>query len=519
MGTSRRGFLRAGALAGLALPFGAACGGDDGRTTARPRATGTAPRRGGRLRAALTGSGSAESLHPLTGASPVDFARNRAVYDPLFTEIDGRTAPRLATSATVAPDGKSFRLALREGVRWHDGSPFGARDVVFTLRTLDAPGFPFPNDALTYIDVPRIKITGDRTLTLPLKRRLGDPATLLATAQVYIIKDGTRTFEAGTALGTGAFRVSDFEPGRSATLKRFDDHWDGAPHLDELVFLSLADPQARVSAVRAGQADFAADIPYTAAETLKGGGARRPDMVVHTAGADERTGYGVVLNATKAPFSDPRARLAMRLAVDREELVETILLGHGVPGNDLYGAGSPYFEDREPPRRDVARARRLLRDAGAENTDIVIRSAETENGVTASVTVLAQQLKEAGITVRPEIVTPAEFSDLKAMARADAVTLTLGAYPLQTIYPRLALVPSLTLDDAELKAALGDSFAATGEAGRARAWRTAQNVMLDRGNAVVWGNADTLSLAHPDVRGALPWGGAKYPYLGKAWLA
>jgi peptide/nickel transport system substrate-binding protein len=513
---TRRDFLRATAgTAGLVAAASAlgACSGDEAAPATS--AGSGAPRAGGTLRVAIAGGGPAESLNPFTGASPLEFARNRVVWDVLFALDAGVPLPRLALSADPAPDGKAVTLRLRPGVRFHDGAPFGAQDVLFTLRTLTAPSQPFPSELGGYLDVPGATAVDEHTVRIPLRRPVGDPTMLLAVAQTAIVKAGTTSFDPATAVGTGPFRVTSFQSGRSSTVRRFDDHWDGAAYLDELTFLSLADPQARVNSVLSGQAELATAVPYTAARTVPVDG----PVEVRSAGDSERTGFGIVLNTVKGPFRDPRVRRAARLAVDRRSLVDTVFLGYGVPGNDLFGAGARYFDDRQPLARDVDRARRLVEQAGAAGAQVVLRSAELESGVNASAQLIAQQLGEVGLRARPQVVGLAEFRDLEAMAGADGVTLSLGAYPLQTIYTRLVLVPSLGLADPQLTTALRTALASPREPERAAAWRTVQEVLQDRGNLVVWGFGDTLSLARRDVSGVRAWGAAKYPYLGKAWRA
>ncbi|MBQ1088246.1 ABC transporter substrate-binding protein [Streptomyces sp. B93] len=510
------GMAAAGGAA-LSLPLLGGCSDDDTGEAATPRDDAPArPRRGGTLTAALAGGGPAESLDPFSAASPADFARNRVIYDVLFWSAHDQVQPGLALSATTAPGGTSFTLKLRKGVVWHDGSPFGAKDVAFTLRYVTSPDRTYPSELSGYIDPAGIEAEDDHTLVVPLSRPIGDPAGLLAANQIFVLKDGTKAFEPGKVMGTGPLKVTDFAPGRSSTLRRFDDHWDGAPYLDELVVLSLNDPQARVNAVRSGQADFAAALPYT--EAAKGRGAG--PTVVHKGTRNERTGFGFMLSTGRPPFDDPRVRKAVRLAVDRQSLVDTVLLGYGEVGNDLYGAGAQYYaDDLEPLARDVDQARSLLRAAGAEGVQITVRSAEIETGCNASAELFAEQMKDIGLKVKAQTVSAAEFFDVKAMESVDAVTFAIYGFPLQAIYTRTALRPSLAFDDPQFKRSLADAIAVRGADERQQAWRRVQTAMHDRGNWVVWGFADTLSLARDRVRGVTGRGTAKYPYLGKAWLA
>ncbi|GGJ74908.1 hypothetical protein GCM10010123_01110 [Pilimelia anulata] len=515
MTLSRRELLR---LTGLPLGTAAALAalGACGRTAAGPVTGSTgAPQRGGTVRFTFVGAGATETMDPASVFSPAELARCLVVFDPLFTVVDGRTTPALALRAEPGAGARTVTITLRPGVTWHDGSELTARDVVFSLARLAAPDRPYPSELTTYLDVTRAVATGALTVRVPTHKPVGDPAGLLAGAQLMIVKNGTTAFTAGKLVGTGAYRLTGFAPGQDATLGRYDGHWNGPPNADTLVIASVNDAQARVNAVRAGQADHAADIPFAIART----GAGAADLEVRTAGEAQRVGYGFVMNTTRKPLADPRVRLALRLAVDRQALVDTVLLGYGAVANDLYGRGAQYFADDTPVLgRDVDRARSLLAGAGAAGAPLVIRSSDYETGLNAATQLYVEQLKQLGLKASAQLVGPAEAFTPAGLAGADLMAFPLGAFPLGVIYARSAAYPSLAFPDPELTRALGTALATTDEAARAAAWRTAQRVMADRGNWIVWGRADVLSLARRTVGGIQVRESAKYPYLGRAGL-
>ncbi|MFS8104522.1 ABC transporter substrate-binding protein [Lentzea alba] len=495
---NRRDLLR---LAGAGALL-TACGTGGGSTPVQNAGAAT-PKQGGTLRAVFTGGGTAESLDPFGGGSPIDFVRNDVIYDSLFTLRNGEVLPALATTAKA--EAKSFTLTLRSDVKWHDGSAFTAQDVSASLRYMCAPDRAYPSQLAAFLDVAKIEVRDPLTVVVPTLQAVGDPALFLAAFPAKMRKD--------KGIGTGAYKVTAFEAGREARLARFDDHWGGKAPADELVLLSLTDPQAKVNAVSTGQADYAGDIPFTAAKTGV------PGFEVRTAGESARTAFGFVLNCTRKPFDDPRVRRAVRLAIDRQALVNSVLLGFGAPGNDLLCAGAKYFSGREPLKRDLDQARKLLREAGAEGAEITIRSAEWEIGYNASTQLLAEQLKEIGLVVKPQIVGPAEFFEMNAVSAANGVAFSGGAIPLAVMYGRLSALPPLALPDGSVRAALSTAIASTDENERGKAWTTVQDAMFDRGNTIVWGQADVLSLARPTVAGIEVRDQAKYPYLGRAGLA
>jgi peptide/nickel transport system substrate-binding protein len=201
-------------------------------------------------------------------------------------------------------------------------------------------------------------------------------------------------------------------------------------------------------------------------------------------------------------------------------LVDGVFLGYGVPGNDLFGHGAQYFADDIPVLgRDVGTARALLAEAGADGASLTIRSADYEVGLNSSTELFVEQLRELGLNATAQLVGPTEYFDPNGIAAADALAFPLGPFPLGVIFNRSAAFPSLAFGDPELTEALTTAAATLDESERARAWRTAQEVMADRGNWIVWGRGDVLSLTRKDLAGVEVRESAKYPYLGKVGFA
>lgn len=502
---TRRSVLRVAGLAGTAALL-AACGDTSGTTPVRqPRDV--TPRRGGMLRVAFAGGGPSESLDPFAGAAPIDLVRNDVIYDSLFVMRDGLAQPSLATG--LKAESEAFVVKLREGVTWHDGSAFTADDVVYGLGYMGSPDRPHPSELMAYFDLTKTEAIDARTVRVPMLRPIGDPALLLAAFPAKMVKKGA------DGVGTGPFEVDAFEPGRLARLKRFAGYWGEPEGADELVMLSVSDASAQVNAVTTGQADYTGDIPFTAAKT----GARDDELEIRTAGKTNRAGYAFVLNATQAPFDDERVRRAVRLAVDRQALVDTVFLGFGAAGNDLFGAGQRFHDDRAPLRRDVEEAKRLVRAAGADGAQVLLRSAEYQTGYNPATKLFAEQLKAIGLDARPQLVGLAEFFEPAALARAHSVTFSIGTYPLAVAYGRLAGIETLVLPGKDFSSALSKALAAPTAGGQAKAWQQLQDLMFERGNTVVWGQAEALSLARKNVAGIEVREHAQYPYFGKAGLA
>ncbi|MBT2415686.1 hypothetical protein J7I94_35035 [Streptomyces sp. ISL-12] len=470
------------------------------------------PRRGGTVRLAFAGAGAAESLDPTVGTSPCDLARYSVLFDTLFSFADGAAEPSLATAAEVDSEAKTCTLTLRQGVTWHDGTAFTAADVVHTLKYRASPDRIAPSELSAYLDLAAAEARDDHTVVVPTVQPVGDPATLLAGAGLYVIKRGTSSFSAETATGTGPYRVTAFKAGVETRLERHDDYWDGAGHAEKVVLLSVDDAQARVNAVKDDQADYASDISFTTAKA----GPPGTGLQIRDAGEALRTTYGFVLNVTRDLPADPRVRRAIKLGIDRKALVDAVFLGYGAPANDLFGAGAEYYlDDVAVPERDVAAAKKLLKEAGATGKPFVVRTAEYETGLNSSAELFVEQLKGLGLDASLVKVSTTEGYEPAGMKACDAISFPLGPVSLALTYTRSAAYETLAFPDEELTGAVATAISTTSDSERAAAWAKAQRVMADRGNWVAWGRGDVLSLAKETLTGVENRESPKYPWLGK----
>jgi len=497
--------------AALAVPALAACAGDAPAASvdSDPSAS---PTPGGTARLAFAGAGAGESLDPTAGSTAVEMACYSILYDQIFFFAGGTAQPGLATAATLSADARTVTLTLRDGVTWHDGSTFTAKDVVHTFVHRASPKRAYPSELTMYLDLAKARATGELEVTLPVVQPVGDPATLIAGSGIFVIRDGAEQFAVGSALGTGPYKIAAWEAGSQARLTRNDAYWDGAGAADEVVLLSISDPAARVNAVRGNQCDYASDISWATAKA----GVPDADLQIRDGGPTLRTSYGFVLNVQRPLCADAKVRKAIRLGVNRQALVDAVFLGYGEPGNDLFGFGAKYFLDSAPvPTHDPEQARTLLTEAGAQGKELVIRTAEYETGLNSSAELFAEQMRAIGLTPKLVSVGVQEGFDPDGMTATDAIAFPLGPFSLDVTYTRSAAYPTLAFNDPELVEQLAIAVGSPQESARSAAWTKVQQVMVDRGNWVAWGRGDVLSLARRNLVGIAARESPKYPWLGK----
>lgn len=280
-------------------------------------------------------------------------------------DADARPAPMLATA--WEQQGNTWRVTLRQGVRFHDGTPLTPDAVVTALRHVagvEAPprairdiGFAIASDGA---DAVRITTT-EPDPVMPLRLSSGNLGILAPAA--YAGGGAPRYLRTAT----GPFVLDSVSGADSAQLVRNDDYWGEPAGAARVTVRYVEDPQARALAVRSGDVQFAEGIPQAQLDQVRSAGAE----VVEYPNA--RT-VPLQLNQSAAPFSDLRVRQAVTAAIDRPVLAGQVLAGGAAPAADLFGAAVPWGETAPPPGADVARARALLAEAGyTEQNPLTVR--------------------------------------------------------------------------------------------------------------------------------------------------
>lgn len=468
-----------------------ACGTSEGSSSSKPR-------RGGTVRAVFPGFGAKETMDPHVGRQFVDMARCKAVFDKLVDlDAELRPVPRLAARWEVNDDLTVWRFHLRSA-RFHDGHALEAEDVLFSLsRILDPDSSErLAKSSLSLIDLKRSRGLGKRTVELKLDRPEADLPSLLAFTGTFVVSRRYR--DPHKPVGTGPFRFVSFAPGRSFTGRRFDDHWNGAPHPDELRILS-AEPEARTNAVRAGEAEYAHEVGATFARTVEG------DQRVRIVATPRSGVEGVLLKTDRPPFDDPDAAMAMKLAADRKRLVEVVLGGRGTVGNDMYGKGYAYYPQDVPQReRDVAEARRLARRSGIHGKKFTFYTSTAADTFVDAAHLFAKQVAEAGVRIEVRTGPPESyFTDI--LRTGTLVSHRSGAMPIPTYLSERLLSGAPQNATAwrhkDFDADFAQARATRDKERRTRRYRTLQRTVRDKGGLLLWGHSDWLNAVSSRLHG------------------
>lgn len=361
-----------------------------------------------------------DTLNPLTTQGYGDYVAVGHLYGVLVRLVDGVATNDLAES--IEPDETAGRwtITLREGLTFSDGSPITSTDVAYSLGLLADPETS-TSYAGFFADVQAdtIEVADDRTLVVPLARPRGDFVTTVLAFASFVLQEGAAE-NWQTPVSSGAYTLDEYAPGERITLDARDDLGANNPEIKRLEVLIINDPQARMTALQSGELDVATRIDPVMAQTIEANDA----LEVFRGGEGDSQALGFEMNVEHAPFDNPDVRLAMRLAVDRQALVDTILLGEGFVGNDLIGQGLAGYDTSIGQREhDPERAATLFAEAGV--SELTIRASEIAPGLIDATSLLVEQLAEVGVTASIVESDPATFfSDFDVLLST----------PMQTMY-------------------------------------------------------------------------------------
>jgi peptide/nickel transport system substrate-binding protein len=392
---TRRDFL---GLTGAAVVGAALVG--TGPAFAHPAA-----KRGGTLRVGLPGGPAAsDNLDPhQEGVAGFAQAYRQNVYSKLTDMLpDGTFENQLAQSITPNKNATLWTITLRKGVRFHDGSELTADDVIYTFRRILDPanGLKQASGNIDMVDPAGITKTDRYQLSVRLLKPWSDFRAAVGQRYVNIVKQGAAgPWTVANANGTGPFKLAAWTPGSEYRLEAHTAYFEaGKPLLAAVRMIAIPDAVARVNALVSKQVDAISDLPVSQAPLVRSAGAK---VVVNPGGS----WTPLVMNTTKAPYTDPRVREAMKLLIDREKAVKVALGGFGTVGNDLFARYDELYDASIPQRTyDSVKAKQLLKAAGQIGTTFELATSEAESDFVPLALVFEEGAKKAGVklTVRKD---------------------------------------------------------------------------------------------------------------------
>lgn len=304
------------------------------------------------------------SMDPQTHTSITDWEVHFSIWDPLvYLDEKGTLIPALAVR-WENPDPTTYVFHLRRGVTFHDGQPFTAADVKFTIDRLYDPKTASPQLAWWPKPKPELTIVDDHTVRVKLQAPYAPFLRSVWLTAILPHKAGANPDFLQKPIGTGPFKFVEYVKGDRFIADRFDGYWAGRPKAARVQYKLIPEPSARVAALEAGEIDLIPDgIPPEEVPRITG----KRGITIQESGSVE-TRF-LVLNNAKAPYNDKRVRQAIWYALDIKGIVDSIMLksvGHAVAPMSSRTFGFP-ANPMPPHEYNPEKAKQLLREAGYPN--------------------------------------------------------------------------------------------------------------------------------------------------------
>lgn len=380
----RRSFVMSALAAGVALPAALSLAG---------QAEAATPKTGGKLRQAFGYGSTTDVMDPANSENgfmqAVQFARGNYLTEVSNT---GELVGELAESFEPSNNASTWVFNLRRGVEFHNGKTMTPEDVIATFNRHRAEDSTSAAKGLITA-VKEIRKDGDNQVVFELESGNADFPFIVSDYHLMIQPEGgdNQGLE-----GTGGYMIESFEPGVRAAFKRNPNYFkEGRANFDEVEFLSVLDTTARQSAIMSGDVDFADSMdPKTVALMAR----------VPTLNLMEVTGtqhYTFPMRLDVGPFDNYDLRMALKLAIKRQELVDKVLLGHGAAGNDVPVSSAMPFLNTELPVHefDADRARFHYEKSGHSGPIQLSVADAAFTGAVDAGQLIAASAAEAGIEI------------------------------------------------------------------------------------------------------------------------
>ena len=500
---TRAEFLRLMGVGAVALGGGgflAACG-SKSVATKHPTQS-AAPHRGGILRAGISGGSAKDTLDAQNFYTHVDQARALQLYDSLAT-YDAHYLIQMALAEEITADRPDlWTIRLKPDLTFHNGKSVTADDVIFSLRRiLDPKVLTFGGAALAAsLDPNGIQKVDNLTVQLHLTRP--DVTIRSQLAQYYnaIVPVG---YSPQKPIGTGPFKYKSFTPGVQSIFTRNANYWrTGQPLVDEVVIFDFPSDTARVDALLGGQVDVIDQLPFTQVDSVR----RAANLRVLVSQSGEWLPF--VMNISLPPFNDMRVRQAMRLIVNRKQMVAVALDGYGRVGNDLYAPFDPCYASELPQReQDLGKARSLLRQAGQSALQLTLATGDVAVGILGAAQALAQQAKAAGVTINIQnLPSSVLYGGNYLKWRFTQTYWGTRDYLEQAALTSLPTAPfdETHWDNPQYTQLIVEARGTVDDQKRCELLKEAQKLEYEEGGYIIWGFADLVDAFSNNITGFVP---------------
>lgn len=353
-------------------------------------------------------------LNPFFQNNRVTFTVNNALFDPLFVADKDETRYYLADNMEVSEDKLTYKIKLKDNLKWHDGEKITADDLIFTINMAKDEKQGIADRQTFIIDGKEVEVKKIDDLTVEFKLPQAYAPFDAGIGSLRILPkhifDGEKNLaqseKNNNPIGSGPFKFKEWKKGETLSLERFDDYYSGKPHLDGIVYRIIPDANSGKVAFENGEVS----ATYLSEEKYE---RFSQDENFKTYSFDEGMLNYIIFNEKNENLKKKEVRQAICYALDKEEILKTIFknLENTQKAYSILVPSTKYYtEDVEKYENNIEKAKELLKKAGAENIKLEFQYNAGDDNI---VMMVKQQLEKIGIEVEPkQIDTNAFFAKL-----------------------------------------------------------------------------------------------------------
>ncbi|WP_244795894.1 glutathione ABC transporter substrate-binding protein GsiB [Caballeronia grimmiae] len=342
------------------------------------------------------------TLDPYDANDTLSQAVSKSFYQGLFGfDKDMRIQNVLATSYEASPDAKVYTIHLRQGVKFHDGADFNGDAVKASFDRVIDPANKLKRYNL-FNKIEKTEVLDPYTVRVTLKIPFSAFINVLAHPSAVMMSPAAlQKYGKEIAfhpVGTGPFEFVEWKQTDDLKVKKFAGYWKkGYPKIDMIDWKPVVDNNTRAALMQTGEADFAFQVPFEQAATLKS--SPKVDLIA----APSIIQRYISMNMGQKPFDNPKVREALNYAINKEALVKVAFAGYAMPSEGVVPQGVDYATKLGPWKYDPAKARQLLKEAGYQNGfETTLWSGYNHTTAQKIIQFVQQQLGQVGVKASVE---------------------------------------------------------------------------------------------------------------------
>ena len=436
-----------------------------------------------------------DSLNPYKMVSSASEEIMMNVFEGLVMPgEDGGIIPAVAKEYSISDDGLVYKFKIRENIKFHNGNPLDVKDVEFSLRKMSGREGDTPAQAM-FANIKDIKITGEDEVTVELKQ---PDSVFIYYMTEAIVPDENKDLLDKEPIGTGPFKIASYEREQKLTLTRNNDYWGEKAKIDDVEIFVTPNAETAFLKLLSGEIDMLPRVDAKRINELK---------KFKTISGAQNTVQLFALNHKFEPFSHKEVREAINLAIDKDAVIKNVMGGYGIKlETNMSPVMKKFCIDNVGETRDVEKAKKLLKEAGYSDLRFTVRVPSNYIMHVTTAQVIAEQLKEAGITMNIETVEWATWlSDVYTGRKHEATIVGLtGKLDPDSIlkryvsdYPR----NFFNYNNPAYDKLIADAKISSDENERIKYYKEAQRILRDENVAVFIMDPELITAMNKNING------------------